>query len=228
MSAVRGLSALSAVLVVGVFVALMGGRTPAFEVGSVADQVSAAIKAKADPAPLHLLAERTVDRLLVFRTSDGPASMTLGSDEVTALINETLPGLLPAGVDYVDIVVRNGGILLRAQVLTDDWVGAQRLRSVMAVLPDILHAEVDGNLVRIGRRLRLQVSSARVNGVWLPGPIVDALLGELPMSVMQADGPILQVTLPDGIDDVRVVGDQLVLFAIEPTRERTVDDQDDD
>ena len=177
MSAVRGLSALSAVLVVGAFVALMGGRTPAFEVGSVADQVSAAIEAKADPAPLHLLAERTVDRLLVFRTSDGPASMTLGSDEVTALITETLPGLLPAGVDDVDIVVRNGGILLRAQVLTDDWVGVQRLRSVMAVLPDILHAEVDGNLVRIGRRLRLQVSSARVNGVWLPGPIVDAPLG---------------------------------------------------
>ena len=228
MSAVRGLGVLSAMIVVGVLGVLIGGRTNRLEVRSVAVDAATVTQAGADLVPVHLLAGRTVDRLRLFRSGDGPVSMTLGSDEVTALVTESLPGLLPAGVGDVDVVLQDGGIKLRVQVLTEEWVGARRLRAVMAVLPDTLRAEVDGDLVRIGRRLRLRVSAAWANGVLLPGPIVDALLADLPLSVKQAEGPFLQYALPDGIGDVRLVGDQLILYAYEPTRERAVDDQDDD
>ncbi len=228
MSALRVVGAVSAVMAIGALGILIGGRTYPLEVPSVAVEASPATEAIADLVPVHLLAERTVDRLRLFRSSDGPASLTLGSDEVTALITETLPGLLPAGVDDINVELQRGGIQLRVQVLTENWVGAWRLGPVLSVLPDTLRAEIDGDLVLIGRRLRLRVSAARANGVLLPGPIVDALLAELPSSVIQAEGPVLQVALPDGIGDMRIVGDQLILYAYESTRERAVDDQDHD
>jgi hypothetical protein len=63
-----------------------------------------------------VLAARTVDRLLLFRTGNGSSSMSLGSDEVTALLNESLPGLVPTGVTNTSVDIRGGGVVLRAVV----------------------------------------------------------------------------------------------------------------
>ena len=170
-----------------------------------------------------VLAARTVDRLLLFRTRNGSSSMSLGSDEVTALLNESLPGLVPTGVTNTSVDIRGGGVVLRADMVTAAWSGAHRLRSFLAALPDTVSAELDGRVVRVGRRLVLEVSSARAQGIPLPGTVVDALVRELPTSFEGTNGPALRVSLPDGIADVRIVDDHLVLYAAEPNLGRAVD-----
>jgi len=226
MSVRRGVGVLvAAVVAVSALMVGRQGRAPAAGSDDAPD-MTAAHQAAMAGVSRDLVAARTVDRLVLFRTGNGPSSMTLASDEVTALVTELLPGLLPTGVHDAQILVQDGDVMLRARLATGSWAGTRRLRTVMSVLPDTVRAEVDGDLVRVGRRLRLHVSAARVHGLPLPAPVIDALVAELPLSARQAEGPILEVVLPDGIGDVRVVGDRLILYAAEPILDRAVDGQD--
>lgn len=172
---------------------------------------------------MDVLAARTVDRLLLFRSGNGASSMSLGSDEATALLTERFPGLLPTGVVNTAVHVRDGGVVLRADVVTAAWSGARRLRPWLAALPDTVSAELDGTIARFGRRLVFEVTSARAQGLPLPGSVVDALVRELPTSFETSDGPALRISLPDGIADVRISDDRFVLYASEPNRELAVD-----
>ena len=178
----------------------------------------------ADTVSREVLAARTVDRILLFQTGNATASIALGEDEVSALLTESLPGLLPTGVVNVEVGLGNDQIVLQADIVTDLWTGTSLLRPVLVALPDTLRAEIDGRVARVGRRLILTVTGARAQRLPLPGSLIEALIRELPMSIDGQEGPALQVALPDGIADVRLEGDRLVLHAAEPILERTVDD----
>ena len=98
MTAHRRLGALAGALLVLVAGAMLGGTGPSASrvVGGPDDAALSSTGAPVgDVASMDVLAARTVDRLLLFRTGNGASSMTLGSDEVTALLTEGLPGLLP-------------------------------------------------------------------------------------------------------------------------------------
>ena len=226
MRAARGLCGLSAILTLsalGVWLWGWENGVPQRDSTTPEQMASGSTAAQSESVPKDVLAARTVDRFLLFRTGNGARSMSLGSEELTALVTESLPGLVPAGLEDAEVLVRNGGIVLRARIVTRDWAGTQSLRTAVAVLPDRLWAELEGELVRVGHRLRLQISGARAQGVLLPEALVEALVRDLPMSSTRSEGPALEISLPDGIADVRIVGDQLILHAAEPNLERTVD-----
>lgn len=226
MTAHRRLGALAGALLVLVAGAMLGGTGPSASrvVGGPDDAALSSTGAPVgDVASMDVLAARTVDRLLLFRTGNGASSMTLGSDEVTALLTEGLPGLLPRGVTNISVHVRGGGIALRADVITAVWSGSHRLRPWLVAFPDTVSAQLDGTIARVGRRLVFEATSARAQGVPLPEPVLDALVRELPTSFEASDGPVLRVSLPDGIADVRIVDDRFVLYATEPNLERAVD-----
>lgn len=223
MNVLRGLGVMSALIAIAVVGVVFGDRS-----GSVFRDVATTGASGAEEGLVSrdLLAARTVDRIRLLRTGDGPVTLTLGSAEVTALVNESLPGLLPEGVHDIEVEVRDGQVLLRASMVTETWSGADRLRRVMTVLPDTLRAEIRGAVERRGRRLMYVVTGARAHRLPLPATIVDGLVRDLPMSTAYSEPVGLQVRLPDGIVDVRVVGDEVILFAAEPIMERAVDGQD--
>ncbi len=177
----------------------------------------------ADAVPREVLAARTVDRILLFRTGNVASSIALSEDEVSALLTESLPGLLPAGVVNVEVSLDSDQIVLQADIVVDLWTGASRLNPVLVALPDTLRTEIDGRFSRVGRRLILTVTGARAQSLSLPASLVEALIRELPMSIDGQEGPALQVALPDGIADVRLEGGRLILRAAEPILKRTVD-----
>ena len=198
------------------------------------DPASEAPSAALAPAPgpgsgvsSSVLAARTVDRLMLLRTGHGPPAVTLGSEDVTALVTERLPGLIPDGIEEISVVIRDGAVHVQATVLTGVWSGAERLGPAVPVLPSRVRAELDGRLHRAGRRVVFTADGARAHGVPLPMAVVQALLGELPLGGRGEHPGTLEIGLPDGIADVRVVGDRLILDAVEPILERTVDDGDD-
>lgn len=227
MTAHRSLATLAgALLVLAVGAILRGSEPSASGVAGVPDDARPPSTAAplGDLVAMDVLAARTVDRLLLFRTGNSTSSMTLGAEEVTALLTGGLPGLLPRGVTNIAVHLQGGGIVLRADVITGAWSGAHRLRPWLVVLPDTVSAQLDGTIVRVGRRLVFEATSARAQGVPLPEAVLDALVRELPTSFEASNGPVLRVSLPDGIADVRIVDDRFVLYAAEPNLERAVDD----
>lgn len=230
MTAHRSLATLAgALLVLAVGAILRGSEPSASRVAGVPDDARDPSTAApvGDVVAMDVLAARTVDRLLLFRTGNSTSSMTLGSEEVTALLTGGLPGLLPRGVTNISVHVQGGGIVLRADVITGAWSGAHRLRPWLVALPDTVSAQLDGTIVRVGRTLVFEATSARAQGVPLPEAVLDALVRELPTSFEASNGPVLRVSLPDGIADVLIVDDRFVLYAAEPNLERAVDGEAD-
>lgn len=172
----------------------------------------------------HLLAGRTVDRLLRLRSGEGPSSLTMSSDEATAVLAQSFPGLLPDGFLNPSVRASSGALVLRADVVTTVWPGADRLWSFLGVLPDTVSAALEGQLTRSDRRLVFDITGARAHGVPVPGRLLDAFIRALPMSVERDQGPSLWLTLPSGIADVRIRGDDFVLFATPRNLDRAVDD----
>lgn len=182
------------------------------------------------PSASSPAASLAVERLHLLRTGNGPGSLSLSGEELSVVLTEALPGLLPAGIHDPRVTIDGGRVRVRVSIVTDEWLPAEGIVGVLRVLPDTLDAEVRGRLVRVGRRATYRIEEAFAHGVPLPDPVIRGLVNELPGGGLaggeRASGPVdatLRLMLPEGIADFEVVGDRLVVRAAEPILDRTVD-----
>ena len=174
--------------------------------------------------PSDILAARTAERLLFFGSGRGALSISLGLDELTALLNEILPGLLPVGVEQARLSMSHGVAAVHARIVTRYWVGTSTLGSLFSVMPDTINAELKGILSGTGRRLTLEVIGARAQGISLPAAVVDVLIEQLPMRTNAVGDRGLEFILPKEIAGVHVTGDKVILVLAGSILDRTDDD----
>ena len=174
-----------------------------------------------------ILEARTLERLLSFRAGRSELSMSIGSDEVMVLLNKILPGLLPIGVEQIGVSIDEGVAVVHARVVTRDWEGTSSLGSLFSVLPDTLSGKIEGILSGTGRRLALKVTGAWIQDISLPAPLVDLLTQQISKTPNLPGDRRLEVMLPPEIAEVRVDGDQVILFLTEPILDRAVDVDED-
>lgn len=172
------------------------------------------------------VAARAIARLQLFRTGNAGGTIALAAEEVTAVLRSALPGILPGGVSDPVVRLVDGQVRIEARLSRADFVAAEVLGSVLDVLPDTVGVELQGHLVRHRGRLAFRVERAWASRVPLPPRVVSRIaaeLGELGMMGDSSEATVLTVPWPEGIGDVIVAGDQLVLERPEPTLDRAVD-----
>ncbi len=220
--------ALLSTVVVCVVAAAVGLRTrsttPA-EDGTRLGEVPAA------PAATPERAARAMERLRLFREGNSGVRLSLGSDDVTALLRHSLPGVLPAGVTDPYVAFVGHRVRVEARVSTDDFVAKAPLASVLGALPDTVSVDVVGTLVSVHGTLRFEVEEAHAGPVRLPAAVVAAIADELSTASgtrMAASGGTPTVTLrqPSGFATLEVVDDRLVLRRDERMVDRAVDGSD--
>lgn len=185
-----------------------------------------------DPVAEVVLADRTLDRLDLFRTGAAGRRISLTSDEVTAVLRHAVPGLLPDGVTAPTVRLDRGLAIVEARLATLDFVGAAQLSSVLGVMPDTIVVDLRGRLRTVPGRLVFTIEHARASGIPLPrsavATIAAALAGGSGDRFVPADGQAasLSVRWPEAVAVVAVVGDRLVLDRTEPIADRAVDGSD--
>ena len=208
---------------------VVSARSPGDAVG--ARPASVGEPEAGDRAPV--VAARTVDRLLLFRTGNGGDQLALDGEELTALLRHGLPGMVPEGVLKPTIRLEGGRVQAEAWVATEEWSGASHLNLVLAVLPDTVAIELAGTLARGSGRLVFLIDQARANGVPIPRAVLGRMVTAMPLGGGQGAmttrrggdsvQPAFRVSWPRGIGSITVEGDQLLLAPAEPILERAVD-----
>jgi len=172
------------------------------------------------------VAGRAIARLQLFRTGDAGRTLTLTGEELTAVLRGALPGILPHGVSDPMVRLVDGEVRIEARLSRADFVASKLLVSVLGVLPDTVDVELRGRLARHGGRLAFRVERSWASRVPLPPWVVRTIaidLGERVMVADSSEAPVLTVRWPDGVGDVIVAGDRLVLERPEPILDRAVD-----
>lgn len=223
-------TALLSAVVLGGALAVIGLRT----VASTPPGEDPSLWAEVPPAPEATpeLAAQTMDRLQLFRAGTSGPRLSLGSDEVTALLRHGLPGVLPVGL--IDPVVTFEGDRVRvdARLVPADFVGRAPLASVLGALPDTIRVDLRGRLNGGGDYLSFEVDEAHAGPVPLPATVVAAIaseLGESSGARMASTGgePAFGIRRPTGFAAVDVRNGRLELRRYEPMIDRAVDGSDD-
>ncbi|MBT8489162.1 MAG: hypothetical protein HKN72_17275 [Gemmatimonadetes bacterium] len=184
------------------------------------------------PAATPERAARVMDRLQLFRDGQAGLRLSLGSDDVTALLRHGLPGVLPEGLKEPRVTFHADRVRVEARLATKDFVGRAPLVSVVGALPDTITVDVVGRLVNVGELLRFEVYEAYAGRVPVPAPALMAIAAELaPPSetafVATGEKPTLSIRRPAGFALAEVADGRLVLRRGEPTIDRAVDGSDD-
>lgn len=217
------------VAVLGVAMAAFGLRRGAGPTPGEAEQPLA--DEWAQPTATPALAERTVDRLQLFRTGTAGRRLTLTSNEITALLRHALPGVVPTGIADPVVTLEEGVVFVEARLVTAEFVGRAPLASVLGALPDTVSVDLSGRVEVHGDRLVFHVLEAHAARVPLPASAVAAIAGE--MAAQSGEGvvvegePSLSIRWPSGVAFVAVVDDRLILDRDEPLPDRAVDGSDD-
>ncbi len=178
------------------------------------------------------LAAGVMDRLQLFRSGMSGPRLSLGSDDVTALLRHGLPGVLPVGL--IDPVVTFEGDRVRvdARLVAADFVGRAPLASVLGALPDTIHVHLRGRLNGRGDYLSFEVDEAHAGPVPLPATVVAAIateIGESSGARMASAGgdPTFGIRRPTGFAAADVRNGRLELRRYEPMIDRAVDGSED-
>lgn len=210
-----------------VFLGVLGLRTVRTPPASQPPE-SAADVPRATPE----LAQRAMDRLRHFRDGKAGFRLSLGSDDVTALLRHGLPGVLPMGLTNPLVTFEGERVRVEARLATEHFVARKALVAVLGVLPDTVPVEVVGRLEDGDDFLRFVVHEARAGLVPLPSAALAAIASELARpsgSAFAATGevPSLAMRRPIGISLAEVVDGRLVLRRDEPKVDRAVDGSED-
>lgn len=219
-------------LAVGLGVALGGYGLRTVTSPSTPELLEPTAEVPLAPAATPERAARVMDRLQQFREGNAGLRLSLGSDDVTALLRHVLPGVLPKGLTEPRVTFRDDRVRVEARLSTADFVGRAPLVSVLGALPDTITVDVLGRLVNEGELLRFEVHEARAGRVPVPGTALVAIAAELtPPSetafAATGEEPTLSIRRPVGFALAEVADGRLVLSRGEPTIERAVDGSDD-
>lgn len=167
------------------------------------------------PEPSPELADATLDRFERFRRGEEGDRLALGSAELTSVVRHSLPGMMPPGVDEPTVVLEDGLVTVSARVAVTDFPRLPDLDAVVGLLPDTVLIELRGSLVPHDQtHLALVVDRVRAARIPLPSRMVSDVLDGLRADrngTLPADA--LAVPLPDGVENVFVQRDSLVLTA---------------
>lgn len=199
-----------------------------------------AAHAPAVPGPDHVFAgppDLVDTEALLLEVADvragGAASISLTGMEVTALVSEGLPGLIPAGVVAPRVEIVDGRLSIYALVVAEDFPGAGELGAVVAALPDTAAVALAGRLVTRGDGwVSYRVDYASVEGVPVPLPVVRSVLAKAPVGAGPASRrgdapsegvPAVRIRLPRGVGAVYAISDRVVVERAEPIVDIVVD-----
>lgn len=167
--------------------------------------------------PSPRLAESTLERFEAFRAGAGEGSLSLGQDEISAVVRFSFPGILPPGVKDPRVEMADGKLELSARVATADFPDIGSLREVVGFLPDTVEIRMRGSLLPFDdERGALHVDRIRAMGIPLPDhftPKILETLGRRHERGLPADAML--VPLPDGIASAYILRDSLVLVGDE-------------
>lgn len=173
-------------------------------------------------------AVRMVDRLQLFRTGNLGRRMTLGSEELTAVLRHAAPGLLPEGVRDPEVRLVGSEIRIRARVSPALLPGGGHLGAARTAVPDDIDVELRGRLRPQGTgAVAYRIERAEVEGIPLPTSLLVRLVRAWPGGTIE--GPahdqraLVLVRWPFPSTRVRVTGDELVLERHEPILAESVD-----
>lgn len=186
----------------------------------------------ADSSAAPEVAEAALRRLRLFRSGGSGDVLSLGSEEVTALLRHAVPGMLPPGVLRPSVRMESGRVRVDAQLATREFAASEPLRSALGVLPDTVEVELHGHLAAASEGVVFVVEEARASHVPLPRSVVVAVANSLASRAgerMFSDGSeeaALAFAWPSGVDDAEVSGGRLVLRRGERIGDRAVDGSD--
>ena len=174
----------------------------------------------AAPAPVESaatpeMAEDVVDRLERFRAGELGDRLALSSVELTSMVRYALPGILPGGVAEPVVDLEDGRVNVTARVAVESFPDLPRLDAIIGILPDTLLIQVRGSLIPLDQRsMTLMVDRLSAARIPIPRRMVADMLNGLGRNgppALPSNG--LQVPRPDGIDEIFVQQDSLVLLA---------------
>ncbi|MEM7415751.1 MAG: hypothetical protein AAF389_09670 [Gemmatimonadota bacterium] len=160
-------------------------------------------------------------------------SVALSGEDVTALVRESLPGLIPAGVVAPRVDVADGRLSIHADLVAQDFPGADELGAVIAALPDTASVSLGGVLVTRGDGwISYRVDYASVEGVPVPLAVVRSVLAKAPLGAIAGSGgerrggdgpPSVRMRLPRGVGAVYAIADHVIVERVEPIVDIVVD-----
>lgn len=165
--------------------------------------------------PTPELAESTLERFESFRRGEGERRMALGGPELSAVVRYALPGIIPPGVDQPTVSLEGGRVRVSARVALEAFPRLPQLDQVVGLLPDTVLLEMEGALVPLDQSfLALLVDRVEASRIPVPRRMVADVLTGLGRSGPASLPPdALSVPIPDGVHQVFVQQDSLVLLA---------------
>lgn len=142
--------------------------------------------------------------------SESPSRVRLSEEEVRSLLRYRVAPLLPAGIEDLDVDLRDSTAVLSARLVTDSLPvtgAADRLRSFLADSTQVL-AEVRVGIVRRGAG-QLEVETLQAGGIVVPSMVVPWILAEIEVAGTRTEGRSLYFRVWPEITSMGVVGGAL-------------------
>ncbi|MFQ5746255.1 MAG: hypothetical protein ACE5HF_03425 [Gemmatimonadota bacterium] len=122
-------------------------------------------------------------------SSDAPSRLRLSEPEVRSLLRFRIAPLLPAGIQDLDVDLRDSTAVLSARLVTHSLPGSgavQRLRSFLSDSTRVL-TELAARVAHRGEG-ELEVETLQAGGVVVPSMIVPWILAEIDVAGVKAEG----------------------------------------
>lgn len=162
-------------------------------------------------------------------------SISLTSEDLTALLRFGLPGVVPAGVLDPSVSIERGAVRISATFVHADFAAADELGALASVLPDTASVTVHGRISTVAAGwVDFRIERAVVGGIPVPEVVLAAVARRLPFGRTGStalprgpgshDKPLLRVRRPHGVGLIYVAGQRLVVESAEPFGVRAVDE----
>jgi hypothetical protein len=167
----------------------------------------------AGPYPTPELADSVMILVQQYRRGEDRAPLALGGNELTSVLQHSLPGFVPDGIMTPEVTLRDGRVNVKARVSLQDFPELPDLGPIIGILPDTLDVGFQGSLTPFdeGRAALLihRVEAARI-------PLPRRLIPEILAAMGRRDAPGLPseavlVPLPSGLGSAYILADSLIL-----------------
>lgn len=169
----------------------------------------------AGPAPSPELAESTLDRFEALRGGEGDGLLRLGDAELTSVVRFALPGLLPQGMDEPTVTLRDGRVVISADVAVASFPELPSLDDVIGLLPDTVRLQFRGTIAPFDEeRVALFVDQVEASRIPLPDRYVPRILEALGRPrVRDLAADAVAIPIPEGLEAIYVLRDSMILVA---------------
>jgi len=166
-------------------------------------------------APSAGIAEAILDRIDTFRQAEGDgARLELDGVDLSSLIQYSLPGIIPPGVENPKVELDGGKVLLSARVATAAFPDLPAMDEIAGLLPDTVDIRIRGALVPFGPSMSaLYVERVDAERIPLPSRIIPGILSALGRRDVEGlPSEAMAIPLPAGLDRAFVEGNRLILL----------------